>query len=1035
VTNRLIAFGLIASATLSAQLARADSRVLGPSISQLTHTTWTAKDGIPGPVRAIRQTADGYLWLGTEAGLYRFDGLRFVAWTSAESPSFPAGAILSLCAARDGSLWIGFGARGVAHLAGGRLTTFAPGAGVPAGGILSIVEDADGAIWAGGQYGFSKYEHGTWRAIGRSDGYPAPGAQALGVDREGTLWAVTDGLNFGLDPNPILRNTVLYLKRHDTQFKPTGLAEGQVWSMSQAPDGSMWLAETSRGTVRRLAESFQVQEITTPPSPVVVLFDDDDAVWVGLIGRGLRRASGASRRPTAVLLDGFAAGDGLSGDLVYSTFLDREGNRWFGTSRGLDRFRNSRVTSFSAREGLIPDSQIALTSAGTRGVWLFSYTTNAVRRFQDGRIYTSLIGVDSPPDSLRLLSLFADRKGRAWAGGSFKLARETGGVFALAYASEIEAGANVEAITVDAAGALWIAETQWSTAAGTVNAPKVLRLKDGVWTDFSRRGEFPPFKSRVMFADPEGSVWIGFENGEVARYAKGQVRRFGAADGLPGGRVFSIAGDRRGGIWVGGEGGLSRFDGGRFVTLSRQNGLLGSSVSGIVEDDSGFLWLACALGILRVSEEELRKAVRLPAYRMEGLTIGAGDGLRGFPRQKEPFPVATKAEDGRLWFATTTGIAVVDPYRLPTNHVLPPVVIESIKADDRQVAATSGLRLPARTRRLEIGYTALSLTDPERVQFLYQLEGYDSAWRGPVTARQLTYTNLPPASYRFRLKASNNDGLWNEEGATLAFTILPAFYQTNAFRMSVAALVALAGWMAYRLRVGQVARRINLRYEERLAERERIARELHDTLLQGTYGLILRFQAVADHIPASEPTRLQMNEALERADQVVAEGRKRVEGLRGADAAGDLAEAFTRAGAELTDGSGIELKVIVEGRAQSLLSAVRDEAYWIGREALLNAFHTAEATHVEIELIYGRRELRMRCRDDGKGIDPAILDAGGRPGHFGIRGMRERAARIGGRLEILSRVGAGTEIDLTIPGALAYRRRAGLARTWLRRLQ
>ncbi|HJZ77767.1 MAG TPA: two-component regulator propeller domain-containing protein [Vicinamibacterales bacterium] len=1011
---------------LAARFATASSLQSTKAISQLTHTAWTAESGIPGPVRAIQQTPDGYLWLGTEAGLYRFDGLRFMPWTSSFGERLLSGSVWSLCVARDGSLWIGLGSSGISHLQMGHVRNYTPIDGAPEGGVLAIVEDLDGAIWAGGQYGFSKYERGIWRRIGDGDGYPAPGAQSLLVDRDGSLWAATDGLNFGLGKNPFLRNTILRLPRHGSRFVGTGHMVSQVVSMTAARDGAGWFADSSQGAIRPL---------DGPPGGGLLfdaltgcaLFDDDGDVWVGG-SSGLWRTNVNRSGRDGSAHETFTFADGLSGTPVYAAYRDREGNRWFGTANGLDRFRDNKVTAFSMKEGLVRDARLAVTSAGPRGFWVFSYSYNTLQLF-DGNVFTPVVVRDyAPNEGSRLLSIFADRAGRTFVGGSFKLAQEADARFTFVH-DEIESGANVEGIVVDGTGSLWISETRWDTKAGTISAPKVLRLHGGQWTDLSAHGQLPPYKSRVLHADAHERVWLGFENGEVALYEHGAVRRFSTADGLPRGRILAIADDREGNVWIGGEGGLSRFDRGRFLTLSRENGLPGGSVAGIVEDDAGNLWLACALGILRVSPSELQRALASPSYRVQGLVIGVNDGLRGLPRQNEPFPVAARGANGTLVFATTRGIALIDPRHLVTNSVPPPVVIESVTADDRTFPPTRDLRLTPATRIVEFTYTALSLTDPERVQFRYRLEGYDDDWRGPVTQRQLRYTNLPPRAYRFRLQASNNDGLWNEEGATLAFTVLPAFYQTTAFRTSVGLFILTVGVLAYRMRVASVARRLNIRYEERLGERERIARELHDTLLQGIYGLILRFQAVADRIPQAEPARALINDALERADQMVVEGRNRVEDLRSANRPLDLAQSFTDVGEQLAAGSRTTLNVAVEGPPRDLRALVRDEVYWIGREALINAFQAADANRVEVELILARRELRLLCRDDGKGIDPSILRDGGRPGHFGIRGMRERAKKIGGTLEISSRAGAGTEVDLRVPRVLAY---AQPSRSWTR---
>src|SRR6202158_4151093 len=302
-------------------------------------------------------------------------------------------------------------------------------------------------------------------------------------------------------------------------------------------------------------------------------------------------------------------------------------------------------------------------------------------------------------------------------------------------------------------------------------------LRDSKWPNFRHTARLPEYRCRVLYGDPLGRVWLGFEDGEIAVYEKDEFHVYSSKDGLPEGRVFAITSDRAGQTWIGGEGGLSRFERGHFVTLTKANGLPGNSISGIVEDDDGFLWLAGALAILRVSPRELDKALLSPSYRMQATSFDAADGLRGLPRQREPFPTATRSTDGRLWFSPTAGVAVIDPRHVPKNVVPPPVMLEALKADDQTVNVSSGLRLPPKTKNLQFQYAALSLTAPERVQFRYKLEGYDVDWRGPISARDVTYTNLPPRGYIFSVIACNNDGVWNEAGASLKFTILPAFYQ------------------------------------------------------------------------------------------------------------------------------------------------------------------------------------------------------------------------------------------------------------------
>ena len=984
-------------------------------LSQFTHTSWTAKDGVPGPVRAIAQTPDGYLWLGTEAGLYRFDGLRFVAWEPSFGEQILGSAVWSLCTSRDGSLWIGFSSGGISHLRHGHLKNYSHADGVPDGGILSIVEDGNGSIWAGGQYGLTKLDSGSWRQIGAESGYSAPGAQVLVVDRRGTLWVATDGLDFGLSKDPVRRNTILSLARNAKSFVATRESVGQVWMMAEAPDGDVWIADTSGHTVRPIMSRRRWEAgIKVGAEPLCVLFDRDRSLWIGPDQRGLRRV--VVRQPERAVLDQLRGREGLSSDRVYSALEDREGNLWFGTAVGVDRFRENKVIAYSNREGLIPDQRLAVASTPDGSVWLVSYTGNTVQRFHQGRITTSKLPAYSRSDTTRILSLYADENRRVWVGGSFRLAEGADGNVSFIKVPDIENGAMVHAIARDARGDLWI--TVW----GGDKGGGVLRLRDGNWTDLRGRVHLPQYRCRVLYGDPLGRLWLGFEDGEVAVHENEEFHVYSSKDGLPGGKVLAITRDRVGNSWIGSEGGLSRFDHGHFVTLTKKNGLPGNSVSGIVEDDEGSLWLAGALAILRVSSQELEKALLSPSYRMRGASFDATDGLRGLPRQREPFPTAIRSADGRLWFSTSEGVAVIDPRRLPKNIVPPPVTIEALKADDRTLTPSSGLRLRPRTRNLQFEYAALSLTAPEHVQFRYKLEGYDDDWRGPVSAREVAYTNLPPRNYRFRVIACNGDGVWNEDGASLTFTLMPAFYQTNWFRILCVMSGVFIVWVIYRLRVLKISRAIGARFDERLAERTRMARDLHDTFLQTIQGSKL----VADDALEQSTDPIRMRRAMEQLavwlGTATQEGRAALNSLRSATTeTNDLAEALRRATDDGLIPSSMAVTFSVVGDAREMHPIVRDEIYRIGYEAIRNACAHSEASQLEVELRYAHN-LALRVADNGTGIDPAVADKG-KDGHFGLQGMRERAARIGGKLTLVSSSNSGTEIKLIVPGGIVFRKK------------
>jgi PAS domain S-box-containing protein len=794
-----ILFALFMTCLLLSILSSGVSR--GRAISQFTHTAWTAKDGIPGPVRAIAQTQDGYLWLGTEAGLYRFDGLQFVLWEPAGGEHLSGVSVWSLHSAQDGSLWIGFGTGGVSRLSQGHLTSYLPSDGVPHGGILSIVSDHSGNVWIAGQYGFSHFFHGAWHRIGGRQGYPAPAAQSLLVDHGGTLWVATDGSNFHLSRDPTRPNTVLFLAPNAERFSPTGIGFGQVKQMTEAPDGSVWAADANGHAARRLSGSSRGDSIHVADDEVTcLLFGSDQSLWMGLIERGIRRilnVTNVTENRTAPL-GRFQPADGLSNGEINSVLQDREGNIWFGTAGGLDRFREDKFTTYSAGEGLIPERQIAVTSTPDDSVWMISYARDSIHRFHDNRLTGNTLARYSPVDTTRILSLYAETDGSVWLGGSFGLAHGTNGRFTFVHDPGLLPLAMIEAITKDASGHLWV------TASNARMAGAVFRLTGHTWTNLRATSDLPHFRCRVLYSDRSGRVWLGFESGEVALFENNGFHVYSEKDGLPGGRVLTITSDHSGDIWIGGEGGLSHFEAGHFTTLTRGNGLPGNSVAAVIEDDEGLLWIAGGLGIFRVAPPELQKALHSNGYRMEGLSLDASDGLRGMPRQREPFPTATRAADGRIWFATTEGVAVIDPRNMLKNPLPPEVIIEEVKADDQTLPPSAGLQLRSRTRNLQFKFAALSLTAPERVKFRYRLEGFDDDWRGPVSTRQAAYTNLPPRTYRFRVIACNNDGVWNEEGAVLDFAIAPAYYQTNWFRALCAAAFLALLWAAYQLRVQQL---------------------------------------------------------------------------------------------------------------------------------------------------------------------------------------------------------------------------------------
>jgi signal transduction histidine kinase len=491
------------------------------------------------------------------------------------------------------------------------------------------------------------------------------------------------------------------------------------------------------------------------------------------------------------------------------------------------------------------------------------------------------------------------------------------------------------------------------------------------------------------------------------------------------GFVADVQLDRDGTLWAATQGGLSRVKNGRVATLTSKNGLPCDTVHWAMEDDDHSLWLYMACGLVRISRPELEAWFADPKRTVRPTVFDSSDGVTSHSISAVYSPSVAKSTDGKLWFLPFDGVSVIDPRHLPFNKLPPPVHIEEVKVDGKDWDASRGWRLPALTRDLEIHYTALSFIAPEKNRFKYKLEGHDPDWKDAGNERKASYNDLPPRKYRFRVMASNNNGVWNEAGDSLDFSIAPAYYQTTWFRASCVAAFFVLLWALYRYRLYQIAREFNARLEERVGERTRIARDFHDTTLQNFLGVMMKFSAVKHLIPERPDVQETLEGVCEQARQAIAEGRDVVQGLRSSMVvANDLASAISTLGeglvADHTGQNCPEFRVHVEGKSRDLPPLVRDEVYRIAVEAVRNAFRHAQAKRIEVRIRYDQRQFRLQVRDNGKGIDQAVLSAGGREGHHGLPGIHERAQLAGGKLSVRSQLDSGTEIELIIPAALAY---------------
>jgi len=964
-----------------------------------------------GAVFAMAQTPDGYLWLAGEFGLFRFDGVRFIPWQPPAGQHLPDKPY-SLIVTQDGTLWIGTYA-GLVSWNGAELKRYRE---LDGQFVTSLLEDREGTVWAG----TIATTNGRLCAIrsGSAQCYSEDGAfgslvWSLAEDSSGALWAGAESGIWRWKPGPPRR------------YETPGMRMGDI---SKADDGRLIVGMSGAGLRQIIGDKVEAYPIHSAKNPKALLADSDvdsnkllrdrdGGLWIGTHQRGIIHVHQGRT-------DEFTKSDGLSGDISCSIFEDREGNVWFASTAGLDRFRELPLTTISTRQGLSSDQTNSLIAAKDGTIWVAAH--NGLTSWKNGqtKIFHKVNGL--PDDFVQ--SLFEDYRGRVWVSTARGLAYFNDGRFVAV--KGIPSG-DVYSITGDKAGNLWLS--------GNKGLSHLLegRLVEHVpWSALGRQQQ-----AKVILSD-EGGLWLSFwQDGGVLYFREGQVRAtYSPANGLGKGHVPGLELDRDGALWAATEeGGLSRIKDGSVITLTTKNGLPCDAIHWTIEDDDRSLWLYTACGLVRIERAELKSWFVDPNRRVETTVWDADDGVRLHPNSPTSFgPPIAKSADGKLWsLMGIEGVSVVDPHHLVVNQLPPPVYIDQITANGQTYHVSNGLRLPAGTRDLLFNFTALTFVAPDKVRFRVKLEGQDEGWRELVNQRQVHYTNLSPKHYRFRVLASNNNGVWNEEGGLLDFSIAPAYYQTNWFRALCVVVILVLLWAAYQLRVRQLAHQFNMNLEARVSERTRIARELHDTLLQSFQGLLLRFQLVSQLFTVQPVEAKQtLDSAIDQASNAIGEARDAVQGLRSvAFDTSDFVEAITAMAKELTsDTSNPEspaIDVEVEGARRDLNANVRDEAYRIAGEALRNAFRHANAKRITLEIRFDQRHFQLSVSDDGKGIDEQAMKRQPTK-HFGLHGMRERAELFGGKLEVWSKRGSGTQLDLSIPGAIAYDLSAG--RPWWSRL-
>lgn len=977
-------------------------------VSQYAHTAWKIREGFSkGEISSIAQTPDGYLWLGTVLGLLRFDGVRAVPWQPPDGEHLPDDTVIRLLATSDGTLWIGT-TKGLACWKGGKLTQFSE---LSERSVVALLDDHEGTVWASGVSGIDNgrlcaIRGGSVQCYG-ADGGLGHGVSPLYEDSRGNLWAgAVNGL-WRWKPGPP--------KFYPIPGRPAPVVSGLL----EDEKGTLVIA-TSFAGIRQLVDGnirpYSLPGFGWPIKEGRLFRDRDGGLWIGTSDRGLVHLHKGRT-------DVFGQADGLSGDWALSFFEDREGNVWVATTDGLDRFREFPVSTISKKQGLSNNVVTSVLAARDGSVWLGTF--KGLSRWKDGEISTYRKRNGLPDDFVE--TLFQDSSGRIWASTPHGVVYFENDSFVPV--RSLPPG-RVNSIAEDAAGDLWIAY-------GDRRALLHLR-KGNVTEQFGLAKLGRKDWASDLLADPvQGGLWLGFSQGGLAYLKDDQLRAsYTTNDGLGQGMVTGLQRDPDGTLWAATQGGgLSRVKNGRIATLTSKNGLPCDAISSLIEDDERSLWLYMGCSLARIARPELDAWVADHKRTIQVTSFDMSEGVRSRATWSGRSANVAKTADGKLWFIPFDGVSVIDPRHLPFNKLAPPVHIEQITADRKTYDATSGngnVRLPPRIRDLQIDYTALSFVAPEKVLFRYKLEGFDQDWQDAGNRRQAFYTNLPPRNYTFRVKACNNSGVWNEAGTYLNFSVAPAYYQSIWFRSVcvIAFLALLAG--LYQMRLRRLQRQFAMTIEARVGERMRIARELHDTLLQSFQGVLMKFEAAADMLPAKVADAQKILETTTvQARKAITEGRDAVSGLRASTTVtNELARAIRTLGEELAavpseNGNCVDFHVFVEGASRDMVPLIRDEIYRLACEAMRNAFKHARATRIEVELSYEPRKFRLRVSDNGKGIEPKVLAEGGVSGHFGLPGMQERARLVKSKLTVHSAPGSGTEIEFSIPAAVAYAKSPG----------
>lgn len=971
------------------------------------HDAWTTENGLPqNDVRQLVQTRDGYLWMATFGGLVRFDGLRFTVFDTGNTPELRSNRILALSEDRDGTLWIGTQHGGLTSYRQGTFKTYTTRDGLPGDAVFDLEADRQGNLWLS-PGGLLRLRDGQFTLYTTRDGLPSNGTGDFTEGPDGSLWFRC--------ADWIMRLREGRFERYRIERFPDDWINN-VASMTTAADGSLWVANgyglvrIHDGSVSVLTTNREPHAPVLPRDFVAYTYKDREGNLRLLTPGGLARYEGGRVRLDTPLPQLSRLQIGLW--TVKAVLEDREGNLWVGTGgKGLHRFRPRQIVAYTAEAGLADQSYYAITDDGAGGLWLGSPGPHyPLYHYRGGKFTPYDIGANAR-------SLYRDRAGTLWIGTEKGLYRLQGGRLLTEHPlnPELRRRAVVEAIYEDAAGNLWVG------AGGDEDQEGALyRLKDGAAKKYQTGDGLVANDVRFITQDGEGALWVGTTGG-MSRFKDERFTNYTTEQGLSHNYVREIREDADGALWIGTYGGgLNRLKDGRFTHINTRHGLFDNVVSRILEDDRGNFWMSCNRGIYRVSRNELTEFAEGRRASVTSIPYGVADGMKSSETNGGAQPAGWKTADGRLWFPTISGVVAVDPDHF--NRLPPPVHIEQVLVGQTPADVRRPVEVRPGQGDLEIHYTGLSFTAPEKVRFKYKLDGYDQDWVDARDRRVAYYTNISPGAYTFRVAAANNDGVWSTGHATVQFVIVPPFWRTWWFVSFGALAVAAAAALLYRRRVGQFerARAAQEAFSRQLIEsqeneRKRIAAELHDSL--GQELLIIKNRAALGLklLEDSGRTREQIEQIAGTASQAIREVRRIAYNLRPyqLDEIG-LTQSLEELVERVAGSCPVRFAASIDYIDDLCRQGPAINLYRIVQEGLSNVVKHSGATEARLLVRRHPQEVEVLIEDDGRGFAAAGGAAGPRPG-FGLTGLAERARILGGALSVDSAPGRGTAVRFRIP--------------------